>query len=394
MRILFITARLPYPPTRGDRLRAYHFLRVLSREHQITLLSFIADESESANVAHLRPFCANIHLIHRSIWQSQVATGFNFWRPLPLQSLYFRSPIMEKAVSRLLDRRQFDVIYVHLFRMAQYVSQRQSPFRILDLTDAISQEVSRSLPYLSPFWRLVYRIELPRIARYEQTIPRQFDQTWLISEADRQALLPAGAADNIRVVHNGVDIERYRPATRGPVSPVLAFVGHMSVFHNVDAVEFLVQEILPVVREKIPGVQVRIIGDDPSPRVRQLAALPGVTVVGHVVDLNAALNQAAIFVAPLRFAAGIQNKVLEAMAAGLPVITTSYVNDGAEAENGRHLIVADDAHSAAAAILELLNDPAKREELGRAGRDFVMHRYRWEDVLDQMQAIETQISAK
>jgi glycosyltransferase involved in cell wall biosynthesis len=106
------------------------------------------------------------------------------------------------------------------------------------------------------------------------------------------------------------------------------------------------------------------------------------------------LNQTAIFVAPLRFAAGIQNKVLEAMAAGLPVITTSYVNDGAEAEDGRHLIVADDAPSAARAILELLNDPERREQLGRAGRDFVMNRYRWEDVLDQIRTIETQISAK
>jgi len=151
---------------------------------------------------------------------------------------------------------------------------------------------------------------------------------------------------------------------------------------------------LPIVRQEIPSVQVHIIGDDPSPRVQQLANVPGVVVAGHVVDLNAALNQTAIFVAPLRFAAGIQNKVLEAMAAGLPVITTSYVNDGAEAEDGRHLIVADDAPSAARAILELLNDPERREQLGRAGRDFVMNRYRWEDVLDQIRTIETQISAK
>lgn len=394
MRILFLTARLPYPPTRGDRLRAYHFLRVLSREHQITLLSFIAAESESANVAHLRPFCTDIHLVHRTPWQSQISAGLNFWRPLPLQSLYYRSGVMREAVNRLLDRQRFDAIYVHLFRMAQYVSNRFAPFRILDLTDAISQEVVRSLPYLTPLWRLVYRLELPRIARYEQEITRRFDQTWLISEADRQALLPASASDTVRVVHNGVDIERYRPGARGPVSPVLAFVGHMSVFHNVDAAEFLVHEIMPLVRKEVPAVQVRIIGDDPSPRVRQLDEVPGVTVAGHVVDLNAALNQAAVFVAPLRFAAGIQNKVLEAMAAGLPVVTTSYVNYGTEAENGRHLIVADDAHTTATAVIELLKDPSKRERIGREGRDFVIHRYRWEDILDHMRNIENQISSR
>jgi polysaccharide biosynthesis protein PslH len=394
MRILFLTARLPYPPTRGDRLRSYHFLRVLSREHQITLLSFIADESESANLAQLRPFCAEVNLIHRAPWQAAISTGLNSWRSLPLQSLYYRSPVMQQAVNRLLDRQHFDVVYVHLFRMAQYVADRQRPYRILDLTDAISREVTRSLPYLPPIWRVIYRLELPRIERYEREISRQFNQTWLISAADRRAIFADNPPDEIQVVPNGVDIDRYRPSTRGPVAPVLAFVGAMSVFHNIDAAEFLVYEILPLVRLENPGASVNIIGDNPSPRVQQLAAVPGVNVTGHVVDLNAALNQSAVFVAPLRFAAGIQNKVLEAMAAGLPVVTTSYVNNGIEAEDRRHLLVADDAVSIAAAVVELLNDSELRASLGQAGREFVAHRYRWEDLLGRMQAIEKQIEGK
>jgi polysaccharide biosynthesis protein PslH len=394
MRILFLTARLPFPPTRGDRLRSYHFLRVLSREHQITLLSFIAHESESANLAQLRPFCAEVHLIHRAPWQATISTGLNSWRPLPLQSLYYGSSVMQQAVNRLLKRHQFDVIYVHLFRMAQYVATRQRPYRILDLTDAISQEVTRSLPYLPPIWRVIYRLELPRIQRYEREISRQFNQTWLISAADRQAIFADNPPSNIQIVPNGVDIDRYRPAARGPVSPVLAFVGAMSVFHNVDAAEFLVYEILPLVRKEITGASVNIIGDNPSPRVQQLAAVPGVKVTGHVADLNTALNQSAVFVAPLRFAAGIQNKVLEAMAAGVPVVTSSYVNNGLEGEDGRHLLVADDAVSAAAAVIKLLNDGELRASLSQAGREFVTQRYRWEELLDRMQTIEKQIEGK
>lgn len=388
MRILFLTARLPYPPTRGDRLRVYHFLRVLSREHQITLLSFIADEAESSNLAHLRPFCADVHLIHRAPWQSVLTTGLNIWRPMPLQSLYYRSSVMQQAVDRLLDRQHFDAVYVHLFRMAEYVKERQRPFRILDLTDAISEEVARSLPYLSPPWRQIYELELPRIRRYEREIPHYFDQSWLISEADRRALTETGAAETIRVVPNGVDIDRYRPAQRGPVSPIVAFVGAMGVFHNIDAAEYLVQTIMPLIREAIPGIQIHLIGDSPSTRVQLLADVPGVTVTGHVVDLNAALNRAAVFVAPLRFAAGVQNKVLEAMAAGLPVVTTSYVNNGITAENGRHLIVADDPGSIATAVIDLLNDADRREQFGRAGRDFVIQHYRWESVLDHLRVIE------
>ena len=188
MRILFLTARLPYPPTRGDRLRAYHFLRVLSREHRLTLLSFIGDEGEAAHLSPLRVFCEDIQLVHRAPWQSTLGAAAGLWRPLPLQSLYYRSPVMQGAVDRLLARTPFDAVYVHLFRMAQYVSARYRPYRILDLTDAISGEVMRSLPYRDPLWRLVYRLELPRIRRYEREMVGRFDETWVISETERAAV--------------------------------------------------------------------------------------------------------------------------------------------------------------------------------------------------------------
>lgn len=388
MRILFLTGRLPYPPNRGDRLRAYHFLRVLSREHQITLLSFIADDRETGNIGPLRPFCEDIQLVHRGEWQSTTTAALNAWRRAPLQSLYFRSSVMQGAVDRLLERRRFDAVYVHLFRMAQFVAGRRRPYRILDLTDAISSEIERSLPYRDPKWRMVYRVELPRIRRYERDIVRQFDETWFISDAERRHLFPDGAGDRTMVVPNGVDTDRYRPSGHPTAEPVLIFVGHMGVFHNVDAAEHLVVDILPRVREAVPAVRLQLVGSEPATAVLALAQVPGVRVLGHVPDLNAALNDATVFVAPLRFAAGIQNKVLEAMAAGLPVVTTSYVNQGLEAEAGRHLIVADGPEALSSAVVDLLRDPALRRRIGREGRDFVLRHYRWEDVLDRMKAIE------
>ncbi len=389
MRILFLTARLPYPPNRGDRLRAYHFLRVLSREHRITLLSFIDDSQEAGHVAALRPFCEDIQLVRRAGWQGATGAALGAWRPLPLQALYYRSPVMRGAVDRLLEREAFDAVYVHLFRMAQYVADRFRPYRILDLTDAISGEVARALPYRDPLWRLVYRLELPRIQRYERAMVRQFDETWVISEAERAAIAAAVGAGvygdgrpppNLRVVPNGVETERYRPQLRPAGAPALVFVGHMGVFHNVDAAVRLAEEILPRVRAAVAGARLELIGTEPAARVRALAGLPGVAVRGHVVDLNAALNEAAVFVAPLRFAAGVQNKVLEAMAAGLPVVTTSEVNEGLRATPGEHLVVADDDEGLAAAAVELLSNAAERGRLGRAGRAFVLERFRWEAV--------------
>ncbi len=390
MRILFLTGRLPYPPDRGDRLRAYHFLRVLSQAHQITLLSFIGDTRETAHIGPLRPFCEDIQLVHRSQPQSIMSTGLNVWRPLPLQSLFYRSTVMQRAVDNVLARQHFDVIYVHLFRMAQFVAGRHRPYRILDLTDAISSEIERSLPYRDPKWRLIYRLELPRIRRYEREMTGRFDETWVISEAERQLLIQGDTDNKVQVVPNGVDYTRFHPGGRHPNDPKLIFVGHMSVFHNVDAAEHLVNEILPRIRAVVPSTRLDLVGAEPAAAVKRLAATPGVRVLGHVADLNAALNDAAVFAAPLRFAAGVQNKVLEAMAVGLPVVTTTYVNNGLRAEDGRHLLIADEPADFAAAVSRLLQDATLRQTLGHNGREFVRRHYQWESVLDRLKLIEQQ----
>lgn len=392
MRILFLTGRLPSPPNRGDRLRAYHFLRVLSREHQITLLSFISDERETGYLGPLRSFCEDIQLVHRGQWQSTATAAANLWRPLPLQSLYFRSSVMQSAVDRLLARQRFDVVYVHLFRMAQFVSGRTQYYRILDLTDAISSEIERSLPYRDAKWRMVYRLELPRIRRYEHDLVRRFDESWLISPAERQHLLAQDIANRLIVVPNGVDTERYRPSGHSPHAPALIFVGHMGVFHNIDAADFMVRDILPHVREAIPTTTLALVGAEPAAEVLALAGTPGVQVTGHVPDLNAALNEAAVFVAPLRFAAGVQNKVLEAMAAGLPVVTTTLVNNGLLAESGRHLLIADDPQQFANAVVRLLHDAELRRRIGHEAREFVLRNYRWEDVADRMRVINQKLA--
>ena len=402
MRILFLTARLPYPPTRGDRLRAYHFLRVLAHEHRITLLSFIGNEHEAGNLSPLRAFCEDIQLVHRPPWQSTLSAAAGLWRPLPLQALYYRSPVMQGAIDRLLAREAFDAVYVHLFRMAQYVSGRFRPYRILDLTDAISGEVVRSLPYREPFWRLVYRLELPRIQRYEREMVGRFDETWVISETERAAVAAALGPSapgngrlppNLRVVSNGVEAERYRPQVRPATAPALVFVGHMGVFHNIDAAERLATVILPRVREEVPSARLDIIGAEPTARVRALAGRPGVRALGHLTDLNAALNEATVFVAPLRFAAGVQNKALEAMAAGLPVVTTAEVNAGLRATPGEHLLVAEDDETLAALTIDLLRDPAQRARLAAAGREFVLREFRWEAVAERMREIAARVAS-
>ena len=388
MRILCLTSRLPYPPNRGDRLRAFHLIEHLSQEHDLSLVSFIADEAERAHLPSLRTYCRDVRVLPMSPVRSALSASLNIWRREPLQALYYRLGAMRRLVDDMIATTDFQAAYVHLFRMAPYVAHHSQLYRIVDLTDVISKEIDLSLPYRGPASRAVYRLEKKRISRYERWVAQNFEETWLISSSDRQALAQTSPEANIRVVPNGVDLEQFHP-TGQPCAPnSLIFVGHLRVLHNVDAATYLAQDVLPLVLREVPTCTLNIVGADPAPQIQRLGQSVAITVTGFVPDLNAHLNRAAIFVAPLRFAAGIQNKVLEAMAAGRPVITTSLVNDGLGAQPGRELLVADDATATAQHIVRLLADTSLREQMGRAGRQFVQERYSWIHAVERMRTID------
>jgi sugar transferase (PEP-CTERM/EpsH1 system associated) len=392
MRVLYLTSRLPYPPDRGDRLRAYHFVERLSSEHEVSLVSFVAREGELDQAAHLRAFCRDIQIVPMSPRRSALTAAANAWRREPLQALYYRSGAMQRLVEQVVaeaaaEGHPFDAAIAHLFRMAPYLEHCTPAYRIVDLTDVISQEIDRSLPYRGLAWRLIYRVEGPRIRRYERWVAGAFDEVWLISQADRQVLAAQCPKANLRVVPNGVDASRFFPIQEVVRPDSLIFVGHLGVLHNIDAVTFLAREILPRVREQVPGCALQIVGASPG-KVQRLASLPGVTVTGFVQDLNRHLNQAAVFVAPLRFAAGVQNKVLEAMAAGRPVVTTSLVNAGLGAQARRDLLVADGADEMAGKIVGLLRDDDLRSRIGQAGLAFVHQAFGWDRVALRMREIQ------
>lgn len=394
MKILFLTSRLPYPPNRGDRLRVFNFIRSLAREHEIYLISFIANEVERQHLAPLKDFCQDIQVVSKSARRSAITVGLNIWQRQPLQVLYYRSSAMKNLINRKIAETQFDAVYVHLFRMAPYVADLVDLYRIVDLTDVISQELIHSMPYRGVISRLIYALERPRIEQYERWVAENFEETWLISEHDHGVLARDCPAANIQVVPNGVNIDELYPTGEIEIPNSLIFVGHLGVFHNVDAAAFLVQEILPRVRVEIPKVSVKLVGAAPNPEVQALSRVPGVQVTGFVDDLNAVLNQSAVFVAPLRFAAGVQNKVLEAMAAGRPIVTTSLVNQGVCAVNGRDLLTADDAQSLAEILITLLHAPEKRQQLGSSARSFVQENYNWDFVRQRMRVIQETLATK
>lgn len=392
MNLLFLTPRLPYPPDRGDRLRAFHFLRQLAGEHDITLVSFVANEAERPFVPALQPYCQAVHLVEQSAWQSATAVLRNLYRPEPLQLLYYQSSAMRQLVDRLVATQPFDAAYVHLFRMAPYVAHHPQLYRIVDLTDVISREITLSLPYRSLLWRTIYRMEQPRIWRYEQQVVQQFEESWLISAADKVALTAVCPQANIHIIPNGVDTDQLKPLSRLRQPNSLLFVGHLGVFHNIDAVRYLVEEVLPLVQQHVPDCTLNVVGAGPTEDVERFGDHFGVTISGFVADLNGVLNETAVFVAPLRFSAGIQNKVLEAMAAGLPVVTTSNVNAGLGAAVEQEIFVADDPAQIASHLIRLLQDQPLRERVGQAARQFVRQTYSWHHVSGRLAQIQATLT--
>lgn len=391
MRILILTSRLPYPPHRGDRLRVFNFIKSLHRQHEIYLVSFISNTEEVKYQALLEQYCKQVILLQKRPIQSLLTTCLNFWKDEPLQSLYYRSKEMRTLIESTVTSNDIDVIYVHLFRMAQFVNQMNNYYRILDLTDVISREVSRSLPYRNLLWRLLYYLEYPRIKKYEEKLANLFEEIWLISSADLAELASQCPEANIHVITNGVDINKFFPAKIEPIPYRIIFTGHMGVHHNIDAARFFTLKIFPEIRKSFPGSTFVIAGAEPAPSILELSNQPNVNVLGYVENLNRELNASQLFVAPLRFAAGIQNKVLEAMAAGIPVLATNIVNEGLNARAGEEILIANSAEEFIQQTSILFNDNPLREKIRLSGLKYVRRNFSWDIVLKRMNSIEMQL---
>lgn len=394
MRILCLTSRLPYPPNRGDRLRAFHFLNSLSRQHEIHLLSFIAEAKELLYLKELQAICKDVKVVRMSKLESILAVISKIWIPMPLQVLYYRSKKMRSLVRQKLAAYSFDAAYIHLFRMASYLEEVKSLYRIVDLTDVISREITRSMPYRSLPSRSIYAFEQPRIHNYERKVTRRFEEIWLISDADGKALIADCPGSNIQIVTNGIDTQRFFPVEVTHQSNSIIFTGHFGVAHNIDAALVLAKQVLPLVKQTIPCITLSLVGAEPSAAVVKLGNLPGVHVSGYVPDLNIHLNQSAVFAAPLRFAAGIQNKVLEAMAAARPVVTTTIVNEGINACPGKELVIADSVEDMAREIIDLIQKPDEAMIIGKAAQRFVTSKYSWDNALDRVNQIEKDLLSK
>lgn len=380
MKVLFLTSRLPWPVDRGDRNRTYHFLREMARRHDVRLLTFLESESERDGVPNVEALGVEVTAVVQSPFSSKLAMLGAVPSRRPFQVAYYASSRMRKRVASV--SAGVDVVVAHLIRMAPYLAAVEpGPRRIVDLCDCISSEYEVSLPHRSGAARLFYAEEARRVAAYERALVDAIDEGWLISPAEIGKIAPGHP--RLHVVPIGISIDD----TPAPLAeePRLAFTGNMSVPHNVDAAAILVREVLPIVAQSVPDVHVTLAGAGAGPGVRALAG-PRVDVTGWVPDLRDVLSSSRVFVAPMRFVAGVQTKVLDAMALGLPVVTTPLVERGVGGTDGENLLAGQTADELAGHVVHLLEHPAEAERLGAAGREHVRQRFSWNVVVERLEA--------
>ncbi len=390
MRILFLTPRFPFPPDRGDKVRPYHFARVLAKKHDLSLVSMCDSRISSESDAEAKKTFQYIRAVPQSRFSSLLHLAACSFSPDPWQVAIFNSVAMRRAVVDAVNEVSPDIIYAFHLRTAQYAANLKGIFRILDLTDSVSLFLRRMIPYRPLYLRpLVWR-EARAVCKYERHLGPLFDEVWLISDVDAKAIPGAIEWPNLFLLPNGVDTDYFNPGLARPISterPNILFVGYMGV-ESVIAVSDFYHRIFPTIRRKIPNCQFTIIGRSPPPSIQALSKDPNVKVLGFVPELREYYHNASVVVAPLKFVVGMQNKILEAMACGIPVVATSFANEGIDALPGEQILIADRDDVFADAVCSLFDNPDLFVKISTQARRFVLETYSWERVVERLRTLE------
>ena len=383
MNILYLAHRIPFPPNKGDKIRSFHQIQHLSKKHTLYLACLVDDPEDFQYVGELKKICRVVETANRSSMKQLWHTGMAFVKGQALSTGAFYSPDLSRKIKQILHSVRIDRILAFSSPMAEYVRHVNEIPKLMDFVDLDSEKWGAYADYQSFPFSSLYRMEARRLGQYEVTIAKEFDQSIFISSEEAQSFRRKVADCPVAVVPNGVDLEFFQrngtASMEDGQKPSIVFTAAMDYFPNIDGVQFFCQDIFPRITEAISDVSFNIVGRKPDQVVRQLARPGLVNVTGTVPDVRPYLVNASVAVAPLRIARGVQNKILEAMAMGLPVIGTSNAFQGISASEQNGIRIIDDPVSFAEEVVKLLNDPVLRSECGRRARQFVQQHCRWED---------------
>ena len=387
MKILYLCHRFPFPPKRGGKIRPFNMIRHLHASHEVTVASIARSPIEAEEGRGLADYCSSYEM---AVVRNPLQTARMLARlptPMPSSFGYFHSSTLARAITRLLRTHDFDLIFVHCSSVARYVAHLTHIPKILDFGDMDSQkwlDYARFKPF--PL-NLGYRLEGIKLENEEKRLARAFDVCTATTRAEWSTLESYATGVLTDWFPNGVDGNYFAP-TDVPYDPdTISFVGRMDYYPNQECMFEFCANTLPLLRARHPALKLVIVGADPTPAVRRLAELHGVTVTGSVPDVRPYVRGSALMVAPLNIARGTQNKILESMAMGVPVVASAIAAAGVDAAANEHLLVGTTPADYVAAITAILERPEERARLARAGRERMLSHHDWSISMRRLDAI-------
>lgn len=381
MKILFVAAAIPAPDRKGYQVRLYHQMIRLAERHRLTLCALDPDGISVPDL--VRDACQEIVVVPISRREKLIGAA-RYVAKLPLTVGYLQTPAMQAAVSRLATAGDYDLVHFQMIRMAPYARRVGRRATLVDLVDALSVNMVERAQTASVAIRPAVQLEARRLRRYERHVVPTFDRATIISGRDQAAI----GSDNLVVLANGVEIPQAPTDAR---RSGIVFSGNMSYFANEDAATWFIEQVLPLIRQQEPTAALTIVGRNPSEGLRAIAARHGATVTGEVPSTTAYLLNAAVAICPMRVGSGIPTKILEAMAAGAPVIATSKAAGGLPDDLIGLVETADSAAQFAAAAIRMLRNPHDARQIAETALDRVRREHSWERSVAHLEEIYQEV---
>jgi glycosyltransferase involved in cell wall biosynthesis len=391
LKILFVCPFVPWPTSDGGRTRVYQLMKGAATQHQVELLSLGDTDQTSAPAAELRGQGFDVEIVgHRQprglAALSALVHGTSVYQRV------FASRGFARALAARLRRVRYDIVQCEYAYMGQYVQSQQGPAWVLDEHNLEFRITQSAAVAAARFRDIGYRIYAAREWRLRQqeelAVCRQVDWVLTVSERDRQELQAGVPKAPVTVIPNGVDLDHFSPDGTNPSSdyPEIVFVGDLRYRPNRDGVDWFCREVWPLIRTQLPNLVLTVVGRADGV-TRTLVRYPGVTVTDWVPDTRPYVRRATVSVVPLRSGSGTRFKILEGLAMGAAIVSTTAGQEGLHVESGRHLLTADTPADFAAAVIRLVRDPGQRRQLGRAGRQLVEEHYGWPRISQELEGV-------
>ncbi len=397
MKILFLSPTVPFPLTDGGRIRVFNLLKQIAQKSDVTLLALETQPTDADGVAELQALGIEVHLVPNAPTLPRVSFGTlakAFFKRQPITVARYDVPTYRGKLRTLLANETFDLVHYEMFHVAQFHTET-------DLPSVLSQQNVDSAIWrrlcsetANPFYKFAYWTQQLAFQRYERLLSPKFDAVTCTSDIDAAVFAQHCPKDAIEIIPNGVDVTHYQPDFAAEAPAHLIYIGSMDWYPNEDAVAFFADEVFPRIQEKVPDVAFSIVGGNPSGRVQKLAERDGVLVTGRVPEIKPYFAEATVFVVPLRIGSGTRLKILEALAMGKAIVSTSVGAEGLDLRDGEEIFIADEPVAFADAVTRLLTDVELRRRIGENGRARVEQDYDWRRIGEKLHGLYESLTKK